>query len=60
MYYNIIASDEKQVINDWQNCRRYKSLTYARRAARKSVVLFAKVYRVYFDKYGMILKIKQF
>lgn len=60
MYYNIVATDEKQVMNDWQNCRRYKSLTYARRAARKSVVLFAKVYRVYIDKCGNIKKIKQF
>ena len=59
MYYNIVATDENQVINDWQNCRRYKSLTYARRAARKSVVLFAKVYRVYIDKNGCVT-FKQF
>lgn len=59
MYYNIIATDEKQVINDWKNCHRYKSLTYARCAARKSVVLFAKVYRVYIDKNGYVT-FKQF
>ena len=59
MYYNIVATDEKQVINEWQNCLRYNSLTYARRAARKSVVLFAKVYRVYIDKNGYVT-FKQF
>ena len=41
-YINIIASNDEQAFNDWQKCRRYKSLTYARRAARKSVVLLQK------------------
>lgn len=59
-YINIIASNDEQAFNDWEKCPRYKSLTYARCAARKSVVIFAKVYRVYFNKYGMLLKIKQF
>ena len=55
-YINIIASNEEQARNELGNCHRYKAVTYARRAARKSVVLFVKVYRVYFDKNGCFKK----